>query len=359
MRLSLKKTNAITGLEIEAGTAAATELQLNGSAAVGASGIAPLEPGLFEDGEVIDAERLGAALEALFARQRMPKNVRIGIANQRLAMRVLHLPPIESDTELDAAVRFKAQEELPMPLDQAVLDFQVISRTSSEEGADRIAVAVVAARRDMISGFVEAARNGGLRPVGIDLSAFAMVRALTDGGARVDATANGEAPAAGAVLYCNLGELANLAVARGSACMFARVAPFGIESIARTLADRSGLTREHARQWLVHVGLTQPVEAIEGDPPTVAAAREALEEGASKLVDELRLSLEFHSGQEAASAVERVVFCGPGTSIEGLADLLGEGVELPYSTARPAGTNGLDAAAAARLTVPYGLAMGS
>jgi type IV pilus assembly protein PilM len=359
MRLSLKKDNAITGLEIEAGTVAATEVQLNGSAAVGASGIASLEPGLFEDGEVIDAERLGAALEALFARNKLPRDVRIGIANQRLAMRVLHLPSIENEEELATAVRFKAQEELPMPLDQAVLDFQVISRTSSEEGGDRIAVAVVAARRDMISGFVEAARNGGLRPVGIDLSAFAMVRALADDGAAVGPTDNGETPAPGTVLYCNLGELANLAVARGSACTFARVAPFGVEAIARALADRSGLTRDHARQWLLHVGLTQPVEAIEGDPPTVAAAREALDEGASKLVDELRLSLEFHSGQEVAPAVERVVFCGPGTAIEGLADLLGEGVELPYSTARLAGTNGLDAAAAARLTVPYGLAMES
>ncbi len=82
-----------------------------------------------------------------------------------------------------------------------------------------------------------------------------------------------------------------------------------------------------------------------------------LEEGGSKLIDELRLSLEFQSGQEGAPVVERVVFCGPGTAIEGLADLLGEGVELPYTIARPAGTGKLDEATAARLTVAYGLAM--
>lgn len=360
MRLTLKKNIPVTGLEIEAGTVAATEVRVNGSAAVASSGIAPLAPGLFEDGEVIDAEKLGVALGALFARHNLPKDVRIGIANQRLAMRVLSLPLIEDKKELETAVRFRAQEELPMPLDQAVLDFQVISQTSPEDGDRRMAVAVVAARRDMVSGFVEAARRGGLRPIGIDLSAFAMVRALAGGRADAGSQPNGEAAAVpGAVLYCNLGELANLAVARGSACGFARVAPFGLEAIARELADRSGLTREHARQWLRHVGLTRPTETIEGDPATVSATREALEEGGSKLIDELRLSLEFHSGQEGAPAVERVVFCGPGTAIEGLADLLGEGVELPYAIARPAGTASLEEATAARLTVPYGLALES
>lgn len=360
MRLSLKKTIPVTGLEIEAGTIAATEVRANGSTSVAASGIAPLAPGVFEDGEVVDAEKLGAALGALFTRHKLPKDVRIGIANQRLAMRVLHLPLIEDKAELDTAVRFQAQEELPMPLDQAVLDFQVISQTSSENGDRRMAVAVVAARRDMVSGFVEAARRGGLRPIGIDLSAFAMVRALADGRPDAGPEPNAEAaPAPGAVLYCNLGELANLAVARGSACGFARVAPFGLEAIARDLADRTGLTREHARQWLRHVGLTRPIETIEGDPATVSATRDALEEGGSKLIDELRLSLEFHSGQEGAPAVERVVFCGPGTAIEGLADLLGEGVEMSYATARPEGAGNLDETAAARLTVAYGLALES
>jgi type IV pilus assembly protein PilM len=359
MRLSLKKTNSLTGLEIEASTVAATEVRVNGSAAVIASGIAPLEPGLFEDGEVVDAEKLGAALGALFSRHNLPKDVRIGIANQRLAMRVLHLPPIEDPKELDTAVRFKAAEELPMPLDQAVLDFQVISRSGSDDGADRVAVAVVAARRDMVSGFVEAARRGGLRPVGIDLSAFAMVRAMAGERAGLDSNGGSEPPVEAAVLYCNLGELANLAAAQGSDCSFARVAPFGLEAIVRGLAERTGLTREHARQWLAHVGITQPVESIDGDPATVAAAREALEEGASKLVDELRLSLEFHSGQEAAPPVERIVFCGAGTAIAGLAELIGEGVEMPYTTARPAGTHGLEPATAARLTIPYGLALES
>ena len=50
----------------------------------------------------------------------------------------------------------------------------------------------------------------------------------------------------------------NLAVAMGQTCAFTRVAGQGIESIAGELAERRGLTLEHAHGWLRHVGLLPP-----------------------------------------------------------------------------------------------------
>ncbi len=68
-----------------------------------------------------------------------------------------------------------------------------------------------------------------------------------------------------AKLYCSLGDVTNLAVARAATCLFTRVSPFGVEGIAQKLAERRQLSLEHARQWLVHVGIEQPLEGIEGD----------------------------------------------------------------------------------------------
>jgi type IV pilus assembly protein PilM len=361
MQLKTKNKNAVVGLDIEAASIAAAEVQLNGAARVAGAATAPLHPGMVDDGEVVDAERLADALAAMFAREKLSKQVRIGVANQRLAMRIVRLPLIEDPAELDTAVRFQAQDELPMPLDQAVLDFQVVQRFDGEDGIKQMDVAVVAARRDMVSGFVEAARRAGLRPVGIDLSAFALVRALSGaqpGLPSQDPTGLGE-PGASTVLFCNLGALANLAVARGSACAFARVAPFGLESIARNLAERQGLDFEHARQWLFHVGLVEPVETIEGDREIVAAARETLEDGAAKLIDELRLSLDFYGSREGAPPVEQVVFSGPGATIAGLTQRVGEGTGQPFTVSRPRGLSHLGEKQASRLTVAYGLAIGS
>jgi type IV pilus assembly protein PilM len=356
MRFTMTKEKSVVGLDIEDASVAATEIRINGSSRLGGTYVSPLAPGIVEDGEVIDPGRLGEALGSLFSNAKLPKEVRFGVANQRIAMRVLRLPLIEDPDELRSAIRFQAQDELPMPIDQAVLDFQVVRRYSDGETA-RMDVAVVAARRDMVSAFIEAARRASLKPVGIDLSAFALIRAL----AGSSQTAVAEPPAEDSIvpttLYCNLGDLVNLVVARGSSCSFARVAPFGLEAIAHGLSERQQLTFEHARQWLVHVGLEQDVAQVEGDPEVVARTRDALEAGASKLVDELRLSLDFYSNQEGALPIEQLVFSGAGTAIAGLTERLGNGIGLPCTVARPRALAHLDDATAARLTVSYGLAL--
>jgi Tfp pilus assembly PilM family ATPase len=166
------------------------------------------------------------------------------------------------------------------------------------------------------------------------------------GGARADA-----------VLYCNVGDAMNLAVARGMACLFTRVSNVGLGGIVTRLGTEAGLSGDHATQWLRHVGLERPLDQIEGDPELIATCRRVLEEGLSGLVDELRLSLDYYGAQESAVPVSRVTLCGPGSSIEGLAGRMEEQLGLPIGAARPAALSGHDEAAAARLTLPFGLAL--
>jgi type IV pilus assembly protein PilM len=359
MRLTRqKKTGAVAGLDIEAGSIAAAEVHVNGSAQVTASAIEPLPAGVFGEGEVADADGLAEALKSLFSKHKLSKQVRLGVGNQRVVVRTLRLPAIEDPKELDAAVRFQAQEEIPMPLDQAMLDHQVIGGVPAEEGSQpQIDVVVVAARRDMVSSFLEPIRRAGLQPVGIDLSAFGMIRALAGVDAGDPAGDATQGQPADAVLYCNLGDVTNLAVARGRACLFTRVSHIGLETIAGRFAVAHSLSPEHADQWLAHVGLEHSLEELDGDPEIVAEARRALEEGVSGLTDELRLSLDYYGAQEGALRVERVVLCGPGSAFPGLASRLEAGLGLSVAPVRPPGLSGFDERAAARLTLPYGLAL--
>lgn len=373
-RLKSSKSKSLVGLDIEAGSIAATEVVVNGSVDVVGGGIVELPPGVFREGEVVDAGALGEALRQLFAESKLSKTVRLGIANQRVAVRTMRLPDIADEGELETAIRFQAQEHIPMPLDQAVLDWQVVGHTH-EEGADpRLEVVAVAARRDMLAQMMQALSAAGLRPAGIDHAAFGMIRALERGtgspvgaGEFVSAPGSEEAsapkdPSTGlphvpAKLLCNLGDVTNLAVARDSSCLFTRISSFGVEGIAQKLAERRQLTLEHARQWLVHTGLERPTEAIEGDREHIQAARDCLADGAARLTDELRLSLDYYGAQEGAIAVEEVVVCGPGSTIPGLVERLQRTLGLAITVSRPAALAGLDDATAARQTLSFGLAL--
>jgi type IV pilus assembly protein PilM len=348
------RTKTVIGLDIEPSHLAAAEASVNGRVTVQRAAVAPLAPGIVRDGEVADGEALSAALKQFFADHNLPKRVRLGVANQRIVVRLMELPPLEPGNELDAAVRFQAQENIPMPLDQAVLDYQPLGRVESEQG-ERLRVMLVAARRDMIDRLLVAARGAGLRPEGIDLSAFAMIRALGPGPAEVadpDATQGG-------ALYVNVADMTNLAIASGAACHFTRVAAVGVGSMVAELAERRGLTLEHAEQWLSHVGLSTPLEAVEGDPEIVTEARSVLAAGADRIIDEVRNSLDFYATQGGAVVVERVVVSGSAVAVPGFVEQLGHGVTLPVEAgvvaeARPGALGSIDAT---RVAVAAGLSV--
>ncbi len=358
-RLAQHGHGDVVGIELEAGSIAASEVHVNGAASVTAAAVQTLPAGAFEDGEVRDPGTVTEALRELFQENRLSPRVRLGIANQRVVVRTIRLPAIDDPAELDSAVRFAAQEEIPMPIEQAVIDHRVVGGVAANgDGPPQIDVIVVAARRDMISASLKPLRDADLEPVGVDLSAFGMIRALGELAPVYgeDAVA-GEAPAKQGVLYCNLGDVTNLAVAKGRSCLFTRVSPTGLEDIAGSLISATGLLPEHARQWLEYVGLLTPTDQIGGDPGLVATVRSTLERGADSLLGELRLSLDFYGSQEAAVPVERVVLCGPGSAIPGIAERMGATLGLPVEVGRPTALADYEPALASRLTLPFGIAL--
>lgn len=365
-----RTASRLVGVDFESSSIAATELHVNGGIVVSNFGVQDLDPGVVRDGEIRDPEALGDALKELFTEHKLPRQVRLGIANQQVAVRTLRLPKLEKQSELAAAVRFSAEDHIPMPLEDAVLDWQLIPGppiTDPDSGREVVEVVAVAARREMLAPAIEAIRRGGLRLVGIDHSAFALIRAL----AREDAIASTPQPDATASdpsldveaslpalrLICNLGDVTNLAVARGSACVFSRVLNFGTEGIAESLAEKSGLRIDHARQWLVHVGLAAPLDQVEGDPQIVAAARAALAAGAARLVDELRRSIEYYATLDDRGQISEIVLTGAGIAIPGLVDELRMTLPMPLEAATPAPLVSAAGAGAGRLTLSYGLGL--
>jgi type IV pilus assembly protein PilM len=394
MGLLKSKTRSIVGLDIEPGFVAAAEFTNGGSPRLVKAATSALGPGLFHEGEVVDIEGLSEKLRAFFREHELPKRVRLGVASQKIAVRVIELPAIDNDQELEAAVRFQAQEELPMPLEQAVLAHRVLERITDGE-TPRMRVLVVGARRDTVNHLLAVARRAGLNPELVDLSAFAMIRALhiprkgpvahealngglgdetatgdllSEDGFEVAATNGHDAseaaaePASLATVYCYIGGLTNLAIAVGTNCVFNRVLHNGIESMAATLAERKGLTLDHSREWLRYVGLERDLQNIEGEQEIIHEAREVLENGARRIADEVRLSMEYyHSTVPDAPRVEAAVMAGPGIAIAGLNTLFEQELGMPVEArsmgqidVQPGALDGVDGPS---LTIATGLAL--
>jgi type IV pilus assembly protein PilM len=341
-----KRSPHITGLEIDTSAITAAVVGADGLLSVRSAAYVTLEPGVIRDGEVQDVAALAQILRTLFEEHKdLDKRVRVGIANQRIVLRVIELPPVSDPKELAAAVRFQAQDQIPMPLEAAVLDFRVLDVIDTPNGP-RQRVAVVAARRDMIDRVLSAVREAGLRPEGVDLAAFGMVRALHHHG--IDG---------GTTVYLSVGGATNLAVANGTVCTFTRVIGGGLEGLAQELAERRALTLEHAHGWLMHVGLEEPAESLAGyadDAAIIEDARAILVDGVRRIAGEVRNSVDFHQGSGAQAGVKRCVLTGPALGIAGFAQALSADLGLPVEAGDLRVPPGLEVG---RLTVAAGLAI--
>jgi type IV pilus assembly protein PilM len=308
MAFSLRKTSnaGSVGLDIDGRYIAAAQV-VDGRVTRAASQNLP--EGVVRDGEVVDPDALGQHLKSFAAATGLPRNVRLGVVNQQIVVRVVELPRIEDDNQRDAAVRFQASEAIAMPLDEAVLDHQVAGFTTAHDGTPRMQVVLVAARRKMIDSLIGAVKSAGLRVDGIDLDAFALVRAL--------ATTGEESGEEEARVFCHLAGITNLAIAVGSTCYF-----------------------------------TRPLSAVWDD-----------EDAGSKLADEIRLSIDYYMTQPEAKPVVEVVLSGPGSSEQELSDSLETHLGIAVRVATPLGS--IDGSSLGpnedpnRYTVAAGLSLGA
>jgi type IV pilus assembly protein PilM len=385
----------VTGLDIQPGFVAAVRAHVNGSIVAERAAALPLAGDVMRDGEVVDQDALAQTLRELFGESGLSKRVRVGIANQRTVLRTLELPPVTDQKELAAAVTFQAQDQVPMPLNNAVLDFHPLGIFDTPAGP-RQRVVLVAAQRDMIERLLAAVRRAGLTAEGVDLSAFALIRSLY----QADPDENAR------VLYLNVDGLTNLAIAEGKVCRFTRVVGSGMEGMAIELAERRGIALTEARELLaaadlrasapaapseqppahpdehaedagadasslqamdaeVAYGADEPGTTMDPMPATASEARSseaevriAIENGIRDISGEVRNSLDFHRSQEGGGEVSHIVLSGSVQDIPGFAEGLQAslGVEVRSETVSTLAPGVAAELSAHRLAVAAGLA---
>ncbi|MFN2556944.1 MAG: type IV pilus biogenesis protein PilM, partial [Nitriliruptorales bacterium] len=167
------------GLDI--GTHSVTIAQIStmdGTAKLTNFGGVTLPPGAVREGEVVDVETVAAAIDQLWSDAGISeRRVHLGVSNRQVVVGQVDLPAME-ETELRSTLRSQVQDYSPTPVDEAALDFHPLEEFTGEDGAPMVRLLFVAAHRDMVSNHISAAMKAGLEPAGVDLNAFAVLRAL-------------------------------------------------------------------------------------------------------------------------------------------------------------------------------------
>jgi type IV pilus assembly protein PilM len=322
------------GLDIDRGSIKAVQVSgAGGGYTLQHVGYHRLPPGTILDGEVADHDLLAAEIKEFWDSHSFNgRSVTIGVSNQKVVVRLLDFPRMRPE-DLQGAISFEAQDHIPMPLDEAVLDYVVLGPREERSDLDR--VLVVAAQREMISRYTSAVRTSGLRPAGVDVKALSLTRSTLP-----DPFFGDE----GAVLLLDVGaEITNLVVADRGNPVLTRFVPVGLGDFVAAVMELADLPEDEAEKRAldpqVRLGSDQEAEEEpeEGDfdPALVYDVRRGLEGAAQTLADEVQRSIEHHRSQEAAREVSRVLLSGEAALVPNLDGYLGELLDVPTGRGDP------------------------
>ena len=323
------KTPAV-GLDIDRGAIKAVQVSRSPrSFALQHVGYRKLPAGAVSDGEVADHDLLSHEIKEFWASHSFKgKAVYLGIANQRIVVRLLDFPRM-SPAELRNAIGFEAQDHIPMPIDEAVLDYVVLG--PQEEGSDLDRILIAAAQQDMISRYSSAVRTAGLRPEGVDVKALSLLRSTLPLSLFDDE---------GAILLLDIGtEITSLVVSQSGTPTLTRFIPGGSGYLAQAVADAASLPEEEAERQLMNpkvrigpepeeeIGEIEGAEEEEGDdfdPALVYDIRHGLEDAVQILAEDVQRSVEYHYSQPGSREVTQVFVSGEGALVNGLDVCLGD-----------------------------------
>jgi type IV pilus assembly protein PilM len=347
----------VVGLDIGTSGVRAAELTLaRGTSTLERFGQVTLPVGAVRDGEVVDVPVVAAAIRQLWTQAKFStKKVVVGVANQKVVVRQVELPWLP-DADMRASLSFQVQDFIPMPVEQAILDFHPLEEFTNDAGARMLRILLVAAARDMVNGVMEATQQAGLSAHTVDLTSFAVLRSLVSLDSQVFDSSTAEA-------LIDVGaNVTNIVIHQNGLPRFVRILMMGGSDITDSVAERLGVPVEQAEAVKQQTGMSVVPGAAEAHP-----AQRAIDATGGAFVDEVRSTLDFFMTQGGAPRIGRVTLSGGGSRLTGLTDRLSAATRLPVQAARPMtsmkiGKTGLTPAQLAYVeplvAVPVGLALG-
>ncbi|TMK59538.1 MAG: type IV pilus assembly protein PilM [Actinobacteria bacterium] len=330
------------GLDIGSTAVRAAELSAGTQPTVVRAAQGPLPAGAVENGEVREPLAVSSALRELWKRGGFSSGqVWLGVGNQRVVVREIALPFLP-EKELKASLSLQVQEFIPMPVDEAVLDYDPIGEFEQDD-RKMLRMLLVAAQRAMVDQVVQSVTGAGLEPMGLDLIPFALVRAVGTPDVSMDLEEGGEE----AIIDIGA-HVTNIVVHDRGDTRFVRILPSGGRDVTTAIARAAGvddvvaerLKRGEEVDELDASAPPGPTDGSEGATPEAGApprpqqVRQVALQRAAAFVDEIRSSLEFYTAQAREARIARVLVTGGGSKLEGLIDLMRQRIPVPVDPGR-------------------------
>lgn len=277
--------------------------------------------GAIANGEIKDGGAVSKILASWFSREKRILNTKFAAASlpeEKSFVRLVQLPKI-APQEIDNALRWEIEGNIPLPLEEMLYDYEVIEPL--EDHLDHLDIVVTAFPKTIINAYLELLAGAGLRPFALELESHAFVRACALGRER------------SSVLLIDIGRIrTNLTMHTAGSVVFTSTLPFGGYLLEDVLGHTLGLTALQARVIKIEAGLRkkeQEGKIFAALAPSIAA-----------LADEIRRAIDYYQNHMshthgASRTINRIILAGGDANLDGLDTYLASALRIPVGRADP------------------------
>jgi len=285
-----------------------------------------IEPGIIKEGEIINEDALVSSIKEGLSKIKGEKlntrYVACSLPEDQGFLQVIQMPKIRSE-ELKKAVRYEAENYIPLPIDEVYLDSKIIPPIHNH--LNHLDVLIVAFPQKVVDPYVSCFKKAGLQPVILELESSAIARVLIK---------NEVSPYS--ILLIDLGILkTNFMIFSGYSLRFTSCFPVSSQEFTQAIAKNLSIALEEAEKLKLKYGLkgnrTEGKKVFESFVPVL-----------TDFVEQIKKRLDFyqtHISHEhllpGEKGVRKVFLCGGGANLEGLVDFLADQLKIPVELGNP------------------------
>ncbi|MCX6718587.1 MAG: type IV pilus assembly protein PilM [Candidatus Staskawiczbacteria bacterium] len=278
-----------------------------------------IPPNIIEDGVINDeaalAKIIKSACDKVKGKKITTKYVIASMPEEKSFLQVIQMPKMNKE-ELKLSVPLEAENYIPLPIDDVYLDFHVIPPI--KDYFNHSEVLIVALPKKIVDSYISCFKKAGLTPIVLEVESEAIARAL--------AKKETNSP----LILIDFGENnTDFVVFSGSSIRFTSSISISSASLTKAISESLKISFEEAEKLKIENGLV-------GE--TVSKIIVPILED---LVAQIKKYINFyhdHSSYEyllPEGKIEKILLCGGGADLKGLADFMGKRLEIPTELGNP------------------------
>lgn len=275
-------------------------------------GSANIPIGLSQSDSTLDIKQLSEVVKRLVADcKTSTKKVVVSLPGSSVFTTVVKMPQM-SESEIANAVKWQAEQNIPLKIDEVKLDWQLIN--SSLENSKQMAVLIIAAPNEKIERLMKISETAGLKVLAIETVPIALSRSLGQG-------------AGSKTMVVDIGAVTTeIAIVENGLLYHSRSLQIAGFAFTRAISQNLGVDSNQAEQFKRKFGLAE--EKLAGE------IFKSLEPLLSGIVEEIRRLIKFYQ-EEFGGTLGKIILSGGGAKLPEISQYFSKVLDLNVQIGAP------------------------